>query len=88
MFRTIEMETDIQIHNIQEFAKEEQLCSPFKCGMSRLFWYIIKVTGIVGVNQINVILNFLHSKYFNINKTPKSYKELESFEIHQNSIYM
>ena len=82
------MITNVQIHDVKEFPKEKQLCFPFQCGMSRLFWYIIKVTGIVGVNQINIILNFLHSKEFNLNETPKSYKELESFEIHQNSIYM
>jgi hypothetical protein len=66
-------------HELKEFSNSN-LCHPLKCNLTTLFWYILKTINILGENEINIILSFIHSEYFKIEDTPKSYKHLKLFE--------
>ena len=66
-------------HNTKIF-EETNDCFPFKCSLSTLFWYLMKTLGILGVNEMNIILNFLHSSFFDLKTTPKLYHDLEKIE--------
>jgi hypothetical protein len=89
LYSSIELPKDVLLHKIKTFSLEQnQLCAPFKCDITKLFWYIIKVSGILGKREIDMVLNFIHSPYFNLQQTPTSYDEIETFEPHLNGIYI
>jgi len=82
MYNSSELCKEFKLHDVKEFCEENNICNPFKCGLTKLFWYTMKVCGILGVKEINIILKFLHSEYFKLEETPKSYSEVEHFEPH------
>ena len=82
MYNTSDLFKDFKLHGVNEFSEGNNICNPFKCGITKLFWYIMKVCGILGVKEINIILKFLHSEHFKLEETPKSYSEVENFEPH------
>lgn len=79
LFANIDMTTTVQIHEFKKLSETND-CHPFKCSPTILFWYTMKTLHFLGENEINLIFKFLHSTEFNLNDTPKSYKDLENME--------
>ena len=79
LYETMQMHKESSFHDLKKFA-DTKLCHPLNCNLTTLFWYIMKTTGTIGIKEANIILEFLHSPYFKLEDTPKSYSELESFE--------
>jgi hypothetical protein len=53
-YKTSPMNSQFSFHNPKNFAESEE-CWPFNCGMTTLFWYLMKTLHILGVNEIQVI---------------------------------
>jgi hypothetical protein len=79
LYHTFGLAKSASTHNLKEFNHSD-LCYPFKCGLTTLFWYVMKVSGILGVREINIVLSFLHSPHFKLEDTPQTYRDLWSFE--------
>jgi hypothetical protein len=60
-------------------SKDED-CHPFGCNKTKLFWWLLKVLGHLSESTADFIFAFIHSPYFNISDTPRTFKELSSFE--------